>query len=381
MPCKISCEDKTVPWAPEPAWKIRRLQVSQGLQHMTAALELNEIEQKVIDDLGLRRIDTSELTIERVRASQGFRFVREGKRAVGRRDVKRIVELVIPPAWSEVRIASDKDCHLQAVGRDEAGRLQYIYHSAWEDVRAAAKAFRLQQMGLALPNLRPAVEEHLKTDGAHLPLAAAARLVDLLHLRAGHETYAGDEGGRGVATLLKRHVQIDGASFRLNFRGKGGKRIDKTHTDPALAEVLAELRRIRGARVFKLTTKDGYRPMTAADLNAYLTETSGKTITAKDFRTLFASAEALDRLCSLDTADTAAKRRGMIAEIAREISLELANTPAITRKSYIHPLIISKFESCELDGFSNARTRAGLTPAESRLMRFLETHANDATQA
>jgi DNA topoisomerase-1 len=348
---------------------------------MAAALELGEIEQKAIDDLGLRRIETSELTIERVAAKEGFQYVRDGKRAVSRRDLKRIAELVIPPAWSDVRIACDSDSHLQAVGRDEAGRLQYIYHSSWDDVRAAAKAFRLQQLGQALPSLRPAVEEHLTKDSANLPLAAAARLVDLLHLRAGHETYAGDEGGRGVATLLKRHVQIDGASFRLNFRGKGGKRIDKTHADPALAEVLAELRRIRGPRLFKLKTKDGYRPMTAADLNAYLTEVSGKPITAKDFRTLFASAAALDRLCSLDAVDSAAKRRGIIAEIAREISLELANTPAIARKSYIHPLIISKFETCELEGFSNARARAGLTPAESKLMRFFETHTIDTTQA
>jgi DNA topoisomerase-1 len=175
-------------------------------------------------------------------------------------------------------------------------------------------------------------------------------------------------------------VQIDGASFRLKFLGKGGKRIEKTHTDPALAKVLAELGRIRGPRLFKLQTKDGYRPMTAADLNAYLMEFSGKPITAKDFRTLFASAAALDRLSALEIIDSAAKRRRAIAEIAREIGFELANTPAIARKSYIHPLIIRKFETSELAGFSNGRARGGLTQAESRLMRFFETHAMDATQ-
>lgn len=340
---------------------------------MPAALGVGEVEQQAIENLGLKRIDASELTIERVTSANGFQFLHDGKRQVSRRDLKRITELVIPPAWTEVRIASGRDSHLQAIGRDEAGRLQYIYHSDWEDVRAAAKAFRLQQIGQALPALRPQIEEQLKRDSERLPLAAAGRLVDLLHLRAGHETYAGDEGGRGVATLLKQHVQIDGPTFQLKFRGKGGKRIDKTCSDATLAEALAELRRIRGPRLFKLKSKDGWRPMTAADLNSYLTEASGKPITAKDFRTLFASSMALDRLSLVEAADTPTKCRRIIAETAREISVELANTPAITRKSYIHPLIVTKFEAGELFGFTNSRARAGLNAAESKLMRFLET--------
>ena len=354
--------------------------LSEGIIFMPAALGFVEIEQQAIESLGLKRIDASELTIERVACGNGFQFLRDGKRAVGRRDVKRISELAIPPAWSEVRIACDCDSHLQAVGRDEAGRLQYIYHSDWEDVRAAAKAFRLQQIGQALPVLRPQIEEHLKKDSEKLPLAAAARLVDLLHLRAGHETYAGDEGGRGAATLLKRHLQFDGQNFRLVFRGKSGKRIDKTCSDTSLAEALAELRRIRGPRLFKLKSKDGWRPMTAADMNAYLLQASGKPITAKDFRTLFASAAALDRLSLVRVAETAAKRRGIVAETAREISVELANTPTIARKSYIHPLITSKFETGELAEFTNSRARAGMNSAESKLMRFLET-MSDAAEA
>jgi DNA topoisomerase I len=340
---------------------------------MPADSGLGEVEQQAIDSLGLKRIDTSELTIERVTWGNGFQFLRDGKRQVGRRDLKRISELVIPPAWRDVRIAGGQDSHLQAIGRDEAGRLQYIYHSDWEDVRAAAKAFRLQQIGQALPVLRPQIDEHLMKDSEKLPLAAAARLVDLLHLRAGHETYAGNEGGRGVATLLKQHVQIGGSTFRLAFRGKGGKRIDKTCSDETLAEALAELRRIRGPRLFKLKSKDGWRAMTAADMNSYLTEMSGKPITAKDFRTLFASAMALDRLSLAEAVETPAKGRHIIAETAKEISVELANTPAITRKSYIHPLVIAKFEAGELSGFTNSRARAGLSSAESKLMRFLET--------
>jgi DNA topoisomerase-1 len=340
---------------------------------MSAAIAVGEVERQAIDELGLRRIDTSELNIERIFAQPGFKFLRDGKRAVGRRDAKRIAELAIPPAWSEVRIASDPDAHLQAVGRDEAGRLQYIYHNAWDDVRAAAKAFRLMEMGKALPRLRPAIDSDLTMDSEHLPLAAAARLVDLLQLRAGHESYAGEEGGRGVATLLKRHVQIDGESFYLSFRGKGGKRIEKIHTDRKLAEVLAELRRARGPRLFKLQNADGYRPMTASDLNHYLASGSGYSITAKDFRTLYASATALEHFLQTGPVETPAACRRAVTEVARLISEQLANTPAVTRKSYIHPLIVEKYETGEIMGLTNSRARGGLSAQESRLMRFFET--------
>jgi DNA topoisomerase I len=339
---------------------------------MPAAIAIGDVEQKAIDELGLRRIDASELTIERISGNDRFAYLRGGRRPVGRRDRNRIIELAIPPAWSEVRIAQDPDAHLQAVGRDDAGRLQYIYHSAWEDVRAAAKAVRLTQLGQALSSLRPAVEADLKIDGARLPLAVATRLVDLLHLRAGHESYAGDEGGRGVATLLKQHVKVDGASFLLRFRGKGGKPIEKIHTDAALAEALAALRAIRGPRLFKLQTEQGYRPMTASDLNAYLAETAGKPVTAKDFRTFYASATALNHLSQLGIIEAPTARRRALAEVARAISAELANTPAVVRKSYIHPAIVEKFERGELSAMNNSRTRAWMSAAESKLMRFFE---------
>jgi DNA topoisomerase I len=326
--------------------------------------------------LGLRRIDASELTIERILENDSFAYFRVGKRPVGRRDRNRIIELAIPPAWSEVRIALDPDAHLQAVGRDEAGRLQYIYHSGWEDVRAAAKAVRLIRLGQALSSLRPAVEKDLKIDGARLPLAVATRLVDLLHLRAGHESYAGDEGGRGVATLLKQHVRVDGDRFLLRFRGKGGKPIEKIHNDAVLAEALTALRAIRGPRLFKLRAEQGYRPMTASDLNAYLAEIAEKPVTAKDFRTFYASATALDHFSQLGTVEAPAARRRAIAEIARAISTELANTPAVVRKSYIHPQIVEKFDRGALSEMNNSRTRAWISAAEAKLMRFLE--AGDA---
>jgi DNA topoisomerase-1 len=343
------------------------------------SIPLSEIEEAAIRELGLRRITTDELTIARIVEGERVRFVdTRGSRPVNGFHRKRIKSLVIPPAWTDVRIARDKQAHLQAIGRDDAGRLQYIYHSAWDDVRAVSKAYRLLEFGRALPRLRSAIAEDINIQSPAFPLAAAARLVDLTCLRAGHEAYAGDEGGRGVATLLKRHVRIDGRTISLRFRGKGGKRIEKQVEDETLATTLSTLATWKGTRLFKLRTNTSLRPMTASDLNSYLVHRAGRSISAKDFRTFFASGRALERLRECERPKSRTARQRIIAGIAKEISSELVNTPAITRKSYIHPVIIEAFESGQLAKPRRTRPRRGLNNAEAALIRFIESYVSNA---
>ena len=340
---------------------------------MASLGESGTIEENAIEFLGIRRITAVELGIKRSKNGSSFTYVDDARRPVSTATLKRIADLVIPPAWSDVRIATERDAHLQAVGRDAAGRLQYIYHPEWIEVRDAAKAFRLSQIGSVLGRLRACIKRDLTDSTVSMPLAAAARIVDLLHLRAGHEVYAGDEGGRGVSTLLKRHLKMDADVFHLAFRGKGGKHIDKTCDDPLLYAALKELRAYPGVRLFKLKTNDGFRPMTAGDLNQYLARNSGKPITAKDFRTLFASSMALNELQNFGTPDTTAIARRAVAAVARKISIELANTPAVTRRSYIHPRIVESFEKGELENSADPPKKRGLSSSESRLMKFLQT--------
>lgn len=340
---------------------------------MASSDESGSIEENAIEFLGIRRITVGELGIKRSKKGSNFAYIDDTQRIISRTNLKRIADLVIPPAWSDVRIANDKDAHLQAVGRDAAGRLQYIYHPEWIEVRAAAKAFRLSQIGSVLGRLRLRIKRDLVDRTGDMPLAAAARIVDLLHLRAGHEAYAGDEGGRGVSTLLKRHLKMDNEGFHLAFRGKGGKHIEISCNDPLLIAALKELRVNPGARLFKLKTNDDFRPMTAGDLNQYLAQSSGKPITAKDFRTLFASSLALDHFQAFGRPSTTAVARRAVADVARKISIELANTPAVTKKSYIHPRIIESFETGGLKNFRDGPKKRGLSSAEAKLMHFLQT--------
>jgi DNA topoisomerase-1 len=331
------------------------------------------IEERALGEAGLRRVTPDDLPIRRLGNPGNFRYkVNDG--VVSRACLSRIRSLAIPPAWAEVRIARDGQAHLQAVGRDEAGRLQYIYHAAWEDVRSEIKLHRVLQLGKCLKRIRAAVADDLAARSPDWPLAAAVRLIDLLHLRAGHEGYAGDEGGRGAATLLKRHVKFEGDCIRLRFRGKGGKLIDKICNDEQLCSALKELSQIRGARLFKIQGDTGYRPITAMLLNQYLAKIAGRPVSAKDFRTFYASSQAIELLAQEKPA-TAADLKRSIAKAARSIANELANTPAIVKKSYIHAAVLKAFEERKADFAIKTRKRRGMTKSESLLACFLESAA------
>ncbi len=326
---------------------------------------------------GLRYIESDKLCLTRQKGRRGFRYLdAEGRVIRNKRILDRIRALVIPPAWIDVCIADDPRAHLQAVGRDSEGRLQYRYHDEWTGVRDKVKAERLLRFGRALPKIRARLERDLnrrKTDRRYAA-AVASRLIDRALLRSGHTVSEPEDGGRGAATLLNSDVQLNGTHVSLNFTGKSGKKIRKTFRDPILLLRLKKLRRIGKERLFGFRDQKGrccY--LSARDLNHYLREAAGQPVTAKDFRTFAASADALAALCEAEppASETAAKKA--VAKVMRETAEKLVNTPAVTRSSYVHPLVVEAFESEQLTpAILNRAARGGLSQAETALMRFLE---------
>jgi DNA topoisomerase I len=111
--------------------------------------------------------------------------------------------------------------------------------------------------------------------------------------------------------------------------------------------------------------------LTPARLNQYLKTISGTDITAKDFRTWAASVAALGALTKLTFANkTEAKRH--VSTTIKEVAKRLRNTPAVCRKSYIHPSIIEAFHGNVLSKPILAKRRAGLRTDEYALLHFLK---------
>ena len=157
-------------------------------------------------DIGLTLGDQNELTIRRIKRGKNYSFVRANGtpiRHVG--TIRRLNSMAVPPAYQQVRYSPDPTSHLQAVGIDAAGRLQYRYHADWEKVREHRKAHRLARLVAALPKIRRNVNMHLSGDEPtrEFALSAVIELIARTAIRPGNESYARLNGTRGATTLLK----------------------------------------------------------------------------------------------------------------------------------------------------------------------------------
>jgi DNA topoisomerase-1 len=316
--------------------------------------------------LKLRLVRREQLTIKRRRAGEGYTYhAADGAPVTDEAMLRRFASLAVPPAYEEVHFSPDERAHLQAVGRDAAGRLQYRYHADWEKVREAEKAGRLGALASVLPKIRRAVAQHLSGNEStrNFVLAAAIELVAGSAIRPGSEEYAKKHGTRGAVTLLKSNLRVSGDMITLVFRAKGGKDVRKEFCSPRLAAALPVLRSIPGPRLFQYRDESGaVRRVTAREVNIFLREIAGSNVSLKDFRTLCASAAVLDNLARTVPADSASKRRKQVLEAVKAAAEELSNTPAVCRRSYVHETVVTAFEKGVLENFS-ATLKACRSPA------------------
>lgn len=286
--------------------------------------------------------------------------------------VARLASLAVPPAYVEVRYAEHPAAHLQAIGKDAAGRLQYRYHPEWEKVRELRKARRLVRLVEVLPRIRRSVAQHLASGlvSREAALAAVIELVARSAIRPGSEDYARLHGTRGAATLLKSNVTIDGEKVILSFRAKGGKVVRKEFTAALLVPVLETLRELPGRRLFQFRDEGGeIRMVTARAVNVFLREIAGGVmISLKDFRTLLASAAVLEALARQAPATSARQRRRQVLDAVRRAADDLANTPAICRRSYVHASIVTAFEEGVLEGLADTLKRSRSAALREQLL-------------
>jgi DNA topoisomerase I len=304
--------------------------------------------ETVAREKGLTIVGPEALTVRRQRCGTGFCFrLASGTLLRDPKEIARLKALAVPPAYADVRYATDASAHLQAVGTDAAGRLQYRYHAKWTEVREALKTRRLAGLAKALPDIQRAVAKALQADlvDSAFVSAAVVHLVHLTAIRAGGEAYARDHGTRGATTLLKSNVVLGDGVVTLRFKAKGGKAVSKEVRDARLHGAVAALMALPGRRLFQYCDAEGaLHSVRAGDVNAYLCEIAGRRLSLKDFRTLVASTAVLETLAATEPASSGRGRRSQLRAAVTAVAEELANTPTVCRKSYVHDAVVNAFE-------------------------------------
>ena len=300
----------------------------------------------------LRRVDCSGPGITRRGRGRGFEYLdQNGNRVEDPDTLRRIDELVLPPAWDDVWICAHPMGHIQATGVDARGRKQYRYHDRWRERRDAQKFDEMIEFARALPAMRQRVADALATEGVtrERVLACAVRLLDRGFFRVGGEDYAVENETYGLATIHKRHVKLlEEGVLEFDYPAKSGQRRIQSIVDPEVYDIVAGLKRRRGGGPELLAYREGrrWRDIKSVDINAYVKEITGGDFSAKDFRTWNATVLAAIALAvsgpAAERAPTARKRA--ITRAVKEVARYLGNTPAVCRSSYIDPRIFDRFE-------------------------------------
>ena len=298
-------------------------------------------------------------------------FDPQGNRIADRDEIERLNAVGLPPAYERCWFCPDAHGHIQAIGFDSKGRKQYRYHTRFREEQETQKYERLAAFGRALPKLRKKVEEDIKGKAtrARTVLAAVVRLIDETQMRIGSEEYAKSNKSFGATTLRNRHAKVKGETLKLTYSGKHGIKREVAVTDRNLARIAKKTQDLPGQHLFEFVDEDGnIRPVTSSDVNEYIKEAMGDDFTAKDFRTWGASAIAFEEMIK-----RAASGRIKLKSVMEPVAEALGNTPAISRKSYVHPALIEAAKDAGAIGERSLPRRGKyLSAAERGLIEFLD---------
>jgi DNA topoisomerase-1 len=276
---------------------------------------------------------------------------------------------------------------VQAVGKDAAGRWQYLYHETHVRRSEKKKFQRLIEFAESLPAMRRTMTKDLRQPGLarERVMAGIMRILSSSFIRPGSQVYASENGSYGIATLKPKHVQVKGDTVIFDFPGKSGVKQHRELRDRRVAKLVKELLRQSTREVFAFQNGDDQlTDVKRRHINQYIKEVMGHNFSAKDFRTwggTLICACALARAANDLNGEKKVRKQQWVAAI-KETAEALGNTPAVCRKSYVCPVLLTKFEKGSVIDhyFQNVNEVINyrgttLHRAEKALLKFLKKEA------
>lgn len=307
--------------------------------------------KKELETISLRYVSDDIPGITRQKKGTGFIYLKQDEVIRDPGIKERIEKLAIPPAWDQVWISPTANGHIQATGRDEKGRKQYIYHEDWNKLMQQNKFNKMIFFGDVLPDLRREVLAGMQERGltARRIISTIIWLLGKTYIRVGNEEYAEENKSYGLTTMRMKHVDVSGDKVTFEFKGKSGKFHSVEVEHPRVARTIRKLEELPGYELFQFIDVEGKRrTVESADINEYLKKITGEDITAKDFRTWGGTVYAAESLYNEGAFDSKTEANKKISLAVKLVSKHLGNTTTVCRTYYIHPTVIKAYEMKEL---------------------------------
>lgn len=348
----------------------------------TSPLDDQKKLEKELKAVSLRYISDDIPGITRQKKGNGFMYLKQGEVITDPRIKERIESLRIPPAWEQVWIAPTANSHIQATGRDEKGRKQYIYHEEWRKLMQQTKFNKMIFFGDVFPNIRQEVIAGMQERGLtqRRVVSTVIWLLGKTYIRIGNEEYAQENQSYGLTTMRTKHVDVSGDTITFDFKGKSGKYHTVSVEHQRVAKTIRKLEELPGYELFQYIDGEGKRHIVTSDeINDYLKQITGDEVTAKDFRTWGGSVYAAENLVHEGTYETKTELKKKLSSAVKQVSKHLGNTTTVCRMYYIHPTVIKSYEDKELIPFfleSKKEYSPGrrLSLSEYALHRLIKRH-------
>jgi DNA topoisomerase-1 len=270
-----------------------------------------------------------------------------GLRITKEEDLQRIAALVIPPAWTHVRISPKAGSSLQAIGLDASGRVQYLYHAQFAARQQRRKFTKIERFGEYLPSLRRKTNDDIASENLSRErvLAVIVRLINELYFRIGSELSVKRYRTYGITTLRNRHLEIKrGGRLIFTFVGKHHIRHRRVVVDAELAGLMNDIKKIGGSKLFNYIGDDGKaHPIKPRDVNEYIKAATSTEFSAKDFRTWGGTLLAAIELAEAGKADDERQAKSHLVRAVKRVAERLGNTPTVCRSCYIHPAVLDNY--------------------------------------
>ena len=338
--------------------------------------------EELAREVSLRYVSDSRPGIFRQKNGKKFTYYdSDGKRISDAKTLARIEGLKIPPAWDDVWVCPFANGHLQATGRDEKRKKQYVYHTKWSEIASQNKFDKMLYFSEVLPLVRDRVSHDMGKSGLvqEKILATVVWLLDNTYIRVGNEEYARDNSHYGLTTLRSKHVDIHGNSLSLVFTGKSGKDHEISVSNPKVIQTIKKLEELPGYELFKYVDENGDKhTIDSQDVNDYIKDIVKDSITAKEFRTWGGTVLAGTTLKRIGDYLNKNDLKLNVTTAVKSVAKSLGNTPTVCRGYYVHPVIIKSYEKKILIPHYTRYTKSkvrGLDRDEYATARLLYKHS------
>lgn len=287
--------------------------------------------------------------------------------------IDRINKFRIPPGYKNVKISSDPNSNIQAIGVDDKNRKQYIYNPEFVKSNEKKKYLNIIKLGDNVPKImrkmRSIVNKNfnkkinineVNQEAKDVFIAIVIFLLSNCNFRIGNIKYVNLYDSYGATTLKKKHIKIKNNFTYIEFIGKKGVLNTAVISDKKITSIIKELIRTRSNNDFIFSFKSNQNPISNDVISDFLKKYN-QDITPKMFRTWYANNYLLDKLLidikklnpELIKLCEKGKNPKYIKKCCEYVAERLHNSANISKKSYLDTEIMKELidKPCDFINF------------------------------